>query len=134
MMHTQVELENIAIVRRGFEAFNAGDVKTLTDLIDPSARWHGPPAGVFGPEYQGRDRILPMLAQYASETGGTFHAIPSETAAVGDKVFVREIITGKRNNRSLEQDAVLVFALRQGRVYDVRAYISDPTGFEAFWS
>ena len=34
--------ENAAIMRRAYEAFNTGDVNTLTELFDESAVWHLP--------------------------------------------------------------------------------------------
>ena len=48
--------EDVAIVRRGYEAFNTGDMDTLTDLFEESASWHTPdvsssrpPTGCRGP-------------------------------------------------------------------------------------
>ena len=34
--------EDVAAVRRGYEAFNTGDMKTLTELFDENASWHTP--------------------------------------------------------------------------------------------
>ena len=34
--------ENVAALRRGYEAFNSADVKTLTEIFDESAVWHLP--------------------------------------------------------------------------------------------
>jgi ketosteroid isomerase-like protein len=34
--------ENAAIVRRGYAAFNSGDVNALSELFDENAVWHAP--------------------------------------------------------------------------------------------
>jgi uncharacterized protein len=34
--------ENAAIIRRGYEAFNSGDMETLTEIFDEGAVWHTP--------------------------------------------------------------------------------------------
>ena len=47
--------ENVAIMRRAYEAFNTGDVETLTELFDESAVWHLPGRSSFADDYQGRE-------------------------------------------------------------------------------
>ena len=39
--------ENVAIMRRAYEAFNTGDINTLTELFDESAVWHLPGRSSF---------------------------------------------------------------------------------------
>ena len=34
--------ENAAVMRRAYEAFNTGDIETLTDLFDENCGWHLP--------------------------------------------------------------------------------------------
>src|SRR6185436_1399627 len=34
--------ENAAIIRRGYEAFNSGDMETLTEIFDEGAVWQKP--------------------------------------------------------------------------------------------
>ena len=47
--------ENAEIVRRGYAAFNAGDMETLTELFDESASWHTPGRSPLAGDYVGRD-------------------------------------------------------------------------------
>src|SRR2546427_4532281 len=66
--------ENAAIRRRAYEAFNTGDVNTLTELFDESAVWHLPGRSSMANDYQGRDATLAYFGQLGQETGGTFRA------------------------------------------------------------
>jgi hypothetical protein len=60
-MATQVELDNVALVRRGFELFGAGDLQALAPLFDPAAIWKSAPLGVLGGNLAGRDKIFAMI-------------------------------------------------------------------------
>src|SRR5206468_7396701 len=66
--------ENAAIMRRAYEAFNTGDINTLTELFDESAVWHLPGRSSMANDYQGREAILAYFGQIGQETGGTFQA------------------------------------------------------------
>ena len=53
--------ENAATVRRGYEAFNSADMKTLTEIFDESASWHTPGRGSLAGDHQGPRRDLCLL-------------------------------------------------------------------------
>jgi len=134
MAITQVEQDNIALVRRGFEAFESHDMAALSELFDADATWHGAPAGVLTGTYTGRDAVFGMFGLIGTETDGSFHSVPSEFAASGDTVFVRAIATGTRKGRKLDGREVLVFTLRGGKVRDIEFFVYDHDANVAFWS
>jgi uncharacterized protein len=134
MTTTHVEQTNTEVVRRGFEAFAAADLATLTKLIDADATWHASPAGVLGGNYNGRDAILASFAQLQKETAGTFRSKPVAMAASGDKVFVQAEITAERKGRKLKAGEVLVFTVMDGRLRDVHLYYGDHPENEKFWA
>jgi len=134
MATTQVEQDNVAQVRRGFDAFGAGDMPALAELYAPNATWHGPTMGVIAGDSIGRDAIFKTFEQLARETSGTFRASPSAFAAAGDRVFVQLIATGQRKGKSLDSNDVLVFTVTDGKVTNVRLYVSDVQGNLDFWS
>src|SRR5256885_9509104 len=76
--------ENVAIMQRAYDAFNTGDVNTLTQLMDERAVWHLPGRSSMADDYQGRDATLAYFGQLAQETGGTFRAELQHLAADGD--------------------------------------------------
>jgi len=133
-MITQTETENIATVKRGFEAFAARDMAALSDIFDRHVRWHAEKTGVLAGEYDGRDALFASFAQLGKETDGTFTSKPIAFAATGDEVYVNATVTGKRKGRSVEQDEVLVFTLKDGRVGKVRLFLRNHAAAELFWS
>src|SRR5712691_2242386 len=66
--------ENAAIMRRAYEAFNKGDMNTLTELFDESAVWHLPGRSRFANDYKGREATFAYFGRLGQETGGTFRA------------------------------------------------------------
>jgi ketosteroid isomerase-like protein len=134
MTTTQVGQDNIAIIKRGFEAFAAGNMATLAEVFDAKATWHGTSAGILKGVYQGRDAIFAMFGQLHQETAGTFSSEPVAIAAAGDKVFVQTVVTGERNGRKLDDGEVLVFALADGRVREVHLYTENYPSAASFWT
>lgn len=46
--------QNAETVRRGYAAFNSGDMKTLTEFFDRSATWHTPGRNPIAGDHKGR--------------------------------------------------------------------------------
>jgi uncharacterized protein len=134
MTSTQVELDNIDRIRKGFEAFAASDIATLSELFDANAVWRAEPTGILAGDYDGRDAIFAMFMQMAQETTGTFRAVPTAMAASSDKVFVQVNATGERQGSTLNAGEVLVFTLADGRIREVRLYQENPSQNAEFWS
>jgi ketosteroid isomerase-like protein len=134
MPTTDVEQENIAAVKRGFEAFSTQDMGTLTQLFREDATWGSEEIGVIGGDRTGRNDIFAMFGQLGQETQGNFKVVPSTFAASGDQVFVRCTATGTRNGKTLDSDQVLIFTLADGTVRDVRFFMHDYRANADFWA
>jgi ketosteroid isomerase-like protein len=134
MTTSQSEHENLAQVRRAFDAFAAGDMPTLTELIAVDAVWNIVPTGVLAGNYRGRDQILAWFGQLHQETNGTFRSTPTAFAATEDRVFVQSVVTAARNGKSLNSDQVLVISISSGKMVAVEEYFEDYAGYAAFWN
>ena len=134
MTVTQVQQDNVALTRRGFEAFAAGDLNTLGELFHPDATWHSAPLGVLGGNYAGRDQIFAMFAKIGPETGGTFRVVPRTFTASGDEVFVHALVAGTRAGRTLDSDEVLRFVIVDGKVREITLYLCEYPENVEFWS
>jgi ketosteroid isomerase-like protein len=128
------EAQNIAIIRRGYEAFAKGDIETLKTIFSADASWHEIGTGVLPGHYSGVQAILAFFGQLAHETQGTFRAELQTLAASGDHVFALHRTTGKRKGRTVDTKTVLVFKLDRGVVSDVTEFQFDYPAFTQFWS
>ena len=127
--------ENVAIMRRAYEAFNTGDVETLTELFDESAVWHLPGRSSMADDYQGRDATLAYFGRIGQESGGTFRAeLQDLTADDDDRVVGIQRSTGDRNGKHLDVGDCIVFQLKDGRITDGREHFEDLYAWDEFWS
>src|SRR4051794_24934037 len=67
--------DNITLIRRGFDAFNKGDVTTLKEVLTADCVQHMAGNNRFSGEHKGRDNILNMYGEIGALTDGTFQAV-----------------------------------------------------------
>ena len=127
--------ENVATMRRAYEAFNTGDIDTLTELFDESVMWHLPGRSSMATDYQGRDATLAYFGRIGEETGGTFRAeLQDLTADDDDRVVGIQRSTADRNGKHLDVSDCIVFRLKDGRITDGREHFEDLYAWDEFWS
>ena len=126
---------NVEIMRRAYEAFNAADMDTLTELFDESAVWHLPGRSSFANDYQGREATLAYFGQLAQETGGTFRAeLQHLTADDEGRVVGIQRSTAQRDGKHLDVGDCIVFQLKDGRITDGREHFHDLYAWDEFWA
>ena len=52
---------NEELVRKGYDAFNRGDVDTLRELFDPEIVWHFPGRSPLAGDHRGPDAVVGVL-------------------------------------------------------------------------
>ena len=127
--------ENAAIVKRGYEAFNAGDMDTLTELFDESAVWRVPGRSSVAGDHEGRDAAFAYFGRLGQETEGTFKAELRQVLAddEGHVVGIHRN-SGERNGKHLALDVCLVFQLENGRITEGTEHYRDLYAWDDFWS
>ena len=127
--------ENVAIMRRAYEAFNTGDLDTVAETFDESVVWHLPGRSSMADDYEGRDATLQYFGNLAQETGGTFRAELQHLAADGDaRVVGIQRSTADRGGKHLDVADCIVFELKDGRVTDGREHFENLYAWDEFWS
>ena len=127
--------ENVAIMQRAYDAFNTGDINTLTEIFDESVVWHLPGRSSMADDYKGRDATLAYFGQLAQRTGGTFRAELERLTADGEgRVVGIQRSTAERDGKHLDVGDCIVFQLRDGRITDGREHFEDLYAGDEFWS
>ncbi|MCW2952941.1 MAG: hypothetical protein JWQ48_2111 [Conexibacter sp.] len=126
--------ENVAALRRAYEAFNTADMKTLSEVFDESAVWHLPGRSSLANDYQGREAIFAYFGRLGQETGGTFRAELEHLLADDDRVVGIQRSTAERGGKHLDVGDCIVFELKDGRVTDGREHFHDLYAWDEFWS
>ena len=127
--------KNVETVRRGYAAFNSGDMKTLTEIFHESASWHTPGRSPLAGDHKGREAAFALFGRYAGDTGGTFKAVLQSVGKSDDgRVVAIHRNTAKRGAKQLDVGCCLVFEFKDGRVTDGREYFFDLYAWDTFWS
>src|SRR3979409_1648072 len=117
--------ENVAIMQRAYDAFNAADIDTLTELFDENIVWHLPGRSSMATDYQGRDATLAYFGLIGEKTGGTFQADLQQLFAGRDRRVVGlQRSTGEREGKRLDVGNCIVFELKDGKVVDGREHFN----------
>jgi ketosteroid isomerase-like protein len=120
------------LIRRGFEAFNGGDIATLRGMFAEDAVQVMGGNNFMTGEHKGVDNILAMYGELAEKTGGTFRAELQKIYA-GDGVAVaiyRGI--GERNGKKLDEMVALVFEVLNGKFVKLTDIPKDQAAEDAF--
>lgn len=127
--------ENADIIRRGYAAFNAGDIKTLTEIFDENASWHTPGRSPIAGDNRGRDAVFAQFGRYAGDTEGTFKATLQDVLK-GDEGRVVGIHdnSGERNGKRLDVGCCIAFEIKNGKIVSGREHFYDLYAWDEFWS
>lgn len=126
--------ENAELLRRGYAAFSAADMATLTELIADDVVWHAPGLGPLAGDYKGRDAVLAFFGELASRTGGTLKQTVHDVIGGEEHTIGLVHVHAERNGKVLDQNGVHVAHLRDGRVSEFWQFNEDDAAGAAFWS
>jgi ketosteroid isomerase-like protein len=119
-----VSRENLEIVQRGFEAFNARGVEGIIPFIHPDFEATTPPNLASEPDtYRGQDGIRRWFDSFddvMDEIRWDAHRFEQ----VGNRVVVEFTLRarGRKTGLDFGQDAVMVWSLRDGKAIGVELF------------
>jgi hypothetical protein len=125
--------DDVEVIRRGYAAFSAGDMATLNELFTEDAVWHVPGSGALSGTKEGRDGILSFFGELMSRSEGTLTVTLDDVVGGDTHTVAMNRNQATRGSETLQQDAVIVFVLRDGRVSEARQFFDDTTRNDAFW-
>ena len=124
--------ENVEIVRRMAEAFNAGGVGAVREYFHPEIEWHEDPAFPESGVYRGIDAVVDYTAQFLAEFG-EIHYEAAQLTEAGQHVLANMKIkgSGKTSGAAFEVSAWWVLTVRDGQVICGYAYLDRAAALEA---
>jgi ketosteroid isomerase-like protein len=118
--------DNIAMVRKGFDAFATGDMDTLREVFDPGIEWHLPGRSTVSGDYRGVDAVLGFFGTLFQMSGGTFKAELIECGELtSDLVACLIHRSGAMPAGTVDQRTMLLFQMRGGRAVEVTEFAHD---------
>ncbi len=113
-MSEQTE-KNLEIIKKGYEAFAAGDVETVMSLFDDNIEWVQPGESAISGTYHGKGELAQFLERLAEKS---MTATPRRFLADGDIVVALTDVT-VGDERGQDAD---VFTLRDGKTVRVQVH------------
>jgi hypothetical protein len=119
------EQENRRVVQSIYEAFGRGDAAGVLAACAEDVRWNFPPSEVvpyFG-ERSGHDGVIDFLTRIGGAVEFEEFEV-REVAPLGDRVFAtgRERGRVRATGKTFENEWVMVYTMRDGRVAELRSY------------
>ena len=128
------EHPNVALLRRGYEAFAKGDMATLTELWSEDAVWHVPGNNLISGEYRGRDTVFALFGQIAQLTGGTYQVKLHDALANDEHAVALARATGSRQGKQIDFLDVAVYHVSDGKIAEAWSFTDDQRAEDEFWS
>jgi len=123
------------LVRKGYQAFNTGDIATLKSLFSHDVIQHVPGNGPLAGDYKGADAVLAYYGKLAELTDGTFRAHLVDVHGDGHgHVTSMHVLSATRNGVTRVSRGSLVFTFLGDKVTDVLELHADLAGDDAFLS
>ncbi|MBP2385680.1 nuclear transport factor 2 family protein [Paeniglutamicibacter kerguelensis] len=126
--------ENAELIRRGYEAFNAGDLAALGELFAEDAVWYAPGSGVLSGTKQGRDAIFAYFGELGARSQGTFQATVQDIVGGENHTVGIHQSHAESNGKTLDLATAIAFVLRDGKVIEGREYFDDTAKADEFWA
>jgi ketosteroid isomerase-like protein len=114
--------ENIEIVRRGFEAWNAGDVDALRALYDPAIIMRAPPNWPEPGPFVGREAVMRQFSDMRDAFDNDSFQTLSDFLPSGDRVIVRADWRTIGRGPQGDVEMTVVFTVRRGLVFNLEFF------------
>jgi uncharacterized protein len=113
-MSDQTE-RNIEVVKKGYEAFSAGDIETLMDLFDDNIEWVEPGESAISGTYRGKGELGDLIGRLAEKS-----ATVKLNRLLGDGdtvVALTDVAAGGETGQDAD-----VFTVRDGKIVRAQVY------------
>jgi ketosteroid isomerase-like protein len=117
--------ENSDALKRGYDAFNAGDAEAVAELYTDDVTWEGPnTSGVpMSGRTEGKDAVLEALGQIG-EQFESFNVSPEEMVEEGGTIVVLSHIEGRtKSGNEVKTPGVEVWSMESGKANRVRSLV-----------
>jgi len=125
---------NETLIRNAFLAFMRGDVEAARPAFDSNVVWRVSGRGALSGDFRGFDEIAHWGAQLFEKSGGTIREELHDVVANDTTAFQWVTYTATREGRTIEDESVNVYRIRDGKIVECWVYFGKPYEFDELWS
>jgi uncharacterized protein len=126
--------ENVELVRKGYSAFNTGDMASLSEMFAEDAVWYAAGSGVLSGTKQGRDAILSYFGELGTRSQGSFQADVKDVVGGENYTVGIQQSRAESNGKKMDLATVITFVVREGKITEGREYFEDTSKSDEFWT
>jgi uncharacterized protein len=127
--------ENVALLRKGYDAFATGDLDTIRGILDENVVWHIGGRSPLSGDYKGIEEVFGFFAKVAELSGGTFRIeVHSGMSDGGEHTVALTRNTGEREGKRLDDNSVAVYHVAGRKVTEAWFHPGDAYATDEFWS
>ena len=123
--------EEIELVRKGYDAFIAGDIEWLNEHLHQNIVWHVGGHSRFAGDYRGREEVLAFFAK-AVQAAVTEFDIHDVAAGEDHVVTILDATWRRPDGATFGSRAVQVFHIANMQALESWFLVEDQPGLDAF--
>jgi len=108
--------DNAELVRRGYKAFQEGDLAAFDDILAEDCVWHVPGRGQLAGDKKGRQATVEYYGQLGQLTEGNLTLELHDVVANDEHTVGLHSTSAQRGGKSFKTTEVVVFHVRDGRI------------------
>jgi uncharacterized protein len=125
---------NEELLRRGYDAFGAGDIDTVLGVFAPDIAWHIPGDSQISGDYHGHQEVMAFFGKLMEITGGTFRLDVHDVLANDTHGAVLVTAHAQRDGQSFEMREVHTWHVADGKATEFWAFEEDSAATDEFFS
>jgi uncharacterized protein len=125
---------NEELLRRGYDAFAAGDIDTVLGVFAPDIAWHIPGESQISGDYHGHQEVMAFLGKLMEITGGTFRLEVHDVLANDTHGAVLVTAYAQRDGQPFEMREVHTWHVAGGKATEFWAFEEDSAETDEFFS
>ena len=124
---------NLERAHAGYEAFAAGDLAAVGDLLSDDIVWHSGGSNILTGDYVGKEAVLGFFGLLMQESGGSFRNDIHDMLANDEHGVALVTMSATRGGESFEGRVVHVFHMNDGKMTEFWAIPEDQSRYDEFW-
>jgi uncharacterized protein len=125
---------NEDLLRRGYQAFAAGDIDTVLSLFADDIVWHVGGTSKVSGDYRGHQQVVGFFSQMMELSGGTFRLDIHDVLANDVHGTVLATARAERDDQKVEVREVNIWHLANGKATEFWSFAEDEDALDKFFA
>ena len=124
---------NAELFKRGYAAFQTGDLDTVRLLFDDDIVWHIPGHNQQSGDYKGVDNVLATFLRNMQDTNGTFKVELHDVLGSDAHAVALATVSGEKDGKTLKDNYTHVVHIANGKVTESWIFDEHQDVVDDFW-